>query len=455
MSRSGELFAVREEMTARPSFELVLRGYDKRQVDQYVSQAHGDISTLAAERERTLGQIHDLTGQLKRLQVEVTELRQRPAQVDRASFRDLGPMVDEILALAEKQAAAIMGSAAQRAADREAEAEKVLVQAREQAAQKVRDLQVELAARRTAEERAHGERRTAAQAELTEIRESAEKQRADGEAACERAEQEANRIKEQSVQHVERVRAESEAMQEAARAQAQQERTQWQADMEREIGERRTEAAKKIAALHAQAQQHSDEVRRRSDEQAAAHQRQLAIVQHEIQVRQEALAQMQTELDTAQQRLGQSRQEEATANHEVAQLQQRLGEVRQDLTAELNRLDEARRAVDTAERRATEIRARVQREAKRVANLAAAAVMAAAAGGGDTGEYPKVITVRSGGARTADEATAPPGGDVAPDREPPTSDNGHASHDRVSHDTDIAVPAQRGPQPEAVASDTE
>ena len=124
----------------------------------------------------------------------------------------------------------------------------------------------------------------------------------------------------------------------------------------------------------------------------------------------QSLAELQSELDAAQQRLAQSRQEAATAEREFSQLQHRLGEVRQDLTIELNRLDEARRSADSAERHAKETRARVQREAKRVADLAAAAVMAAAAGGTDTGEFPKVVI--------ADE---PPAGPVAEPSAGPTA----------------------------------
>jgi peptidoglycan DL-endopeptidase RipA len=98
----------------------------------------------------------NLTAHLQQLQAELTELRQRPPQVDRATFRDLGPMVDRILALAQMQAEAIVDTAAQRAAEHQAEAERV----------------------------------------LGETREQADKLRADGEAAQERAEQEAKRINE-------------------------------------------------------------------------------------------------------------------------------------------------------------------------------------------------------------------------------------------------------------------
>src|SRR5262245_53401822 len=104
MSQSGELFAVREDMTSQPRFDLALRGYDKRQVDLYVSRADSEVAALAAERERSYGQIKNLTAQLQLQHAELTELRQREPTVERASFRHLGPMVDQILALAERQA---------------------------------------------------------------------------------------------------------------------------------------------------------------------------------------------------------------------------------------------------------------------------------------------------------------------------------------------------------------
>jgi chromosome segregation ATPase len=450
MSHGGELFALREDLTSRPRFELTLRGYDKRQVDQHVAQTDSDISTLTAERERAFGQVQDLAAQMRQLQAELTELRQRPVQVDRASFRDLGPMVDQILALAEKQAEAITNTTAQRAANRQAEADRVLVEAQEHAAQTRRDLEVEIAARRTDDEKTREERRAAAQVELAEIRELADRLRADGETARDRAAQEAKQISEQSAQQVEHARAEAEALVEAARAQAQQELVEARANMEREIGDRQAAASQKIVALHAEVQQHVADVRRRTDEQASAHQQELTVVQEEIQARRQELAQLQTELDAAQQRLAQTRQETATAEHEVAQLQQRLGEVRQDLTAELNRLDETRRAADSAEQHAKEVRVRVQREAKRVADLAAAAVMAAAAGGSDTGEYLQVMTARSGAGPTADQTTEPSAGNTAPDPETPTNDGGD-----TGHDPDSAIPMQRGPQPEKVAADAE
>jgi cell division septum initiation protein DivIVA len=449
MSQSEEPPEAGVETNSRQSFEQALRGYDKRQVDQYVSQVDSEIATLAAGRDRALREIKNLTAQLRQLQAELTELRERPVQIDRASFRDLGPMVDQMLALAEKQAGEIVSTTTQRAANREAEADKMLIEAREQAAQMLHILEGQLAARRTAADKAHEDRRAVAEAELAQIRELADKARAEGETAREQAEQEAHRTKEQNAQHVERARAHVDAMLEAARTQVEQELAQRRAELEREIGERRTEAAQKIAALHAQAQQQVDEVRRRINEHAAAHQQQLTILQEEIQAQRQTLAELQSEVDAADQRLGQSSQKQAAMDHEVVQLQQRLNEVGQALTVEHNRLDEARRAGDAAEQHAKDVRARVQREAKRVAEMAAAAVLAAAAGGADTGEFPRVV-LPTGADRTADGVAQPHVVNPVPIPRTPTSDRSHAGHD-----TENGVAAQRGPQSAKLPGDAD
>ncbi|HWB34926.1 MAG TPA: hypothetical protein VHA75_02775, partial [Rugosimonospora sp.] len=207
MSHDGELLTLSEDANARPSFGTAVRGYDKRQVDQFVAQADSEVATLTAERERAYAQIRDLHAQLQHLQGELVELRQRPTTVERASFRHLGPMVDQILLLAEKQADTIAQATAERVAGHEAAAEKTLADAREHAAKIRKDLEEEVATRRADEDRAAEERHNAAQAELAAIREHAEQVRAEGEAAREAAVQEAQRIAEESAQQAEKARA--------------------------------------------------------------------------------------------------------------------------------------------------------------------------------------------------------------------------------------------------------
>jgi membrane protein involved in colicin uptake len=62
--------------------------------------------------------------------------------------------------------------------------------------------------------------------------------------------------------------------------------------------------------------------------------------------------------------------------------------VQQQLEVELKRVAEAKRAGEAAERHAADVRRQVQREAKRVAELASAAVLAAAASPGDEDDDP-------------------------------------------------------------------
>jgi cell division septum initiation protein DivIVA len=363
MSQGEELFRPRGEGSSRPSFVVALRGYDKRQVDQHLARLDREKAAVAAERDRALSQVTHLAGRLEKAQSEVAELRQRPPRVDRASFRDLGPTVDEILALAEKQATEITETASKRAADQRSEAERV----------------------------------------LTEAWQRAERLRADSEASHERADQEAKRVQEQSVRQVEEARAEADELMEAARARAQQE----------------------VDAARTQTQQ-------------------------EIQARTQALTQLHGELDAARRELAQTHEDGATAERAVAQLQQRFEEVSHQLAAELSRLDDARQAADTAERHATEVRARVQREAQRVAQLAAAAVMAAAARGAETGEYPMVVPVHSGVNGDGDEPAEPAGADIAP--QPDAVIDGS---DLVHDDSDGALPGQRTPQPAEVTAHAE
>jgi hypothetical protein len=90
----------------------------------------------------------------------------------------------------------------------------------------------------------------------------------------------------------------------------------------------------------------------------------------------------------------------------------------------------------------------VQREAKRVAELASAAVMAAAMGGADTGEYPKIVVaqpVAGNGHRAQPDAgnghrAQPVAGDGH--RAQPDAGDGHRAQP-VAGDGHHALPAQR------------
>jgi DNA repair exonuclease SbcCD ATPase subunit len=354
MSQSTESLASSDETGGHAGFETALRGYDKRQVDLYVAHSDNQLQSLTAERERSMGQMRNMASHIQHLQAELAELQNRPPQVDKASFRHLGPIIDQMFALAEKQSEQIVSAATQRAANLQTEAEKLLADAREQD----------------------------------------KKLRSEAAAAYEQAEQEAKRINDESAQQAKDAQAELEAMREKALAQVQEQ----------------------VEAARARAQQ-------------------------EFQARRQALVQLQEQVESAQQRLTQSHQNAAKLENDAKQLQQRLDDVRAELTSELARLDEARSAAEAAEQHAVQVRARVQREAKRVADLAAAAVMAAAAGGGQTGEFPIVV-------RPAEAAR--------PDDDAPTAIQPAANGRHAGHAEDVSGPPQpRDPRLQRVPADGE
>ena len=85
MSHDNGLLALSDAAPMLPSFAVAMRGYEKRQVDEYIAQLANEISTLTAERERAYDQVQDLGAQMRHIEGELTEMRERPAQVDRAS----------------------------------------------------------------------------------------------------------------------------------------------------------------------------------------------------------------------------------------------------------------------------------------------------------------------------------------------------------------------------------
>src|SRR5690348_15238304 len=153
MSHGGDLFALGEGVPSEPSFEIAFRGYQREQVDKYVSMLEAENDTLAAERENAYDQVQAMAAQVQQLRLEIDEVRRRGnSRIDEVSFRHLGPRVEHILALAEEQADAIRKNAVNDIHAQREEAEKLLADARGQHAQAIRDFEAALAARRTEEE---------------------------------------------------------------------------------------------------------------------------------------------------------------------------------------------------------------------------------------------------------------------------------------------------------------
>lgn len=87
-----------------PTFNTTLRGYDRRQVDQYAHTTETQLATALAESNRLDAKVRSLANELRVAQEELTELRRRPAVNEKASFKHLGLRVEQILTDAEEQA---------------------------------------------------------------------------------------------------------------------------------------------------------------------------------------------------------------------------------------------------------------------------------------------------------------------------------------------------------------
>ena len=80
-----------DELATERNFDVVMRGYHRREVDRYVSLLEGQVAALSTERQDAESQLRNLSAQLHRVQMELLELRRQPSTPDKVTFRHLGP----------------------------------------------------------------------------------------------------------------------------------------------------------------------------------------------------------------------------------------------------------------------------------------------------------------------------------------------------------------------------
>src|SRR4051812_3831675 len=223
MSHGGEIFGLGGDAATEPSFETALRGYEKKQVERYVSRAENEIAALANERDQAYQQMQAMQAQIERLQQEAAQARRQPGVGAEVSYRHLGPRVEQILALAEEQAEAIKASATDDIAARLAEAERIRAEAEAHAHDGIRDFEIALAARRAEEQKADAARRADAEESVRASRQVAEQMRAEAESVLARARAEAQQLTQQTAQQAQQARAEADGYVKSTRVQADQE----------------------------------------------------------------------------------------------------------------------------------------------------------------------------------------------------------------------------------------
>ncbi|MEP6695712.1 MAG: DivIVA domain-containing protein [Pseudonocardiales bacterium] len=241
--------------SALPTFDVALRGYDRRQVSEYLDRIERDLAITQADRTAAVSHARAMEQRLAELQKELHAERERLVESEQPTYAGLGAKAEMILRLAEEEAARLRSEAERDVAGVRAGAETILQGAADKAAEVERNLDAMMAARRQQAE----DEQAAQHAEREQRMAAAERQIADAEALVEQrtteARAEAGRILGGAEQH-------GTAVIQAARSEAEQLLAQARAEAERivaagrsAVDEERATREKEITAL----------VRRRTD----------------------------------------------------------------------------------------------------------------------------------------------------------------------------------------------
>src|SRR5215216_4448045 len=105
-----KIFTLSGNSNTESTFDIALRGYDRKQVDRFVLQVEGQVAALAAQREDALVQAQALAAEVQQIKAEMIDLRRRTV-AERPSFKHLGARAEQILALVEEEAEEIRSGA--------------------------------------------------------------------------------------------------------------------------------------------------------------------------------------------------------------------------------------------------------------------------------------------------------------------------------------------------------
>jgi cell division septum initiation protein DivIVA len=260
VSRHGNIQSLSDDVPTERNFEIVLRGYSRREVDRYVSLLEGQIGALSAERQDNESQLRNLTAQLHQVQMELIELRRQPGAADKVTFRHLGPRAEQILALAEEQADAIREEARKDVNDERAEVQRLIAEAKQRASAIVREADDELSRARASQARELNLHRETVFAETTQTENRAEQLRHEAEQLLSAAKQEAARITQAAAGEADRLRNEGAAQSKALRAKAEEESGALGAAAEHYAQQTRTSAEQHAQQTRAAAEHSASEV---------------------------------------------------------------------------------------------------------------------------------------------------------------------------------------------------
>lgn len=214
---TSELIPLAEpETEAVPEFDVVLRGYDRRQVDEYLDRLEADLAAAQTERSTLTARARALDKQLTEQDREVQAARRQLVESAQPTYAGLGARVHQLLSIAEQESADIRSKAEAAAAQIRGQAEKdvahlreradsVLAEAKTRSEAAERDYTTALDARRQRAEREDKDRLSAAQRKASELTDQAQQRLVEAnkraEAVSSSARAEADRLVREAEEH--------------------------------------------------------------------------------------------------------------------------------------------------------------------------------------------------------------------------------------------------------------
>ncbi len=112
-------------------FDTALRGYQRRQVDNYVQEVQTAVTELVTRHAHAQQQIRDLTAQVVAVRAELLACEREHVADEQPTAQQLGSRLDRILVAAERQADELTRQAEHARAEARDEAEHVRAEAHE------------------------------------------------------------------------------------------------------------------------------------------------------------------------------------------------------------------------------------------------------------------------------------------------------------------------------------
>lgn len=247
---------------ALPSFDVALRGYDRRQVDEYLDRVEHDLAVAQSDREAAVERATVTEQRLDSLEKEVRAARQQLVESARPTYAGLGARVASLLRLAEEEAAQLRADALRDTSEIRQSADRLVAEARQRTAQLEAEFEAAMKARRQTAEKEGAAHRGDVERRL----QAAEKRIAEADALTQgritQASAEVDRRAKEAAAQVGRLHQDGErhaaALVQAARADADRLLTDARGQAERIVADaqtradrRRAESEREVAELRA------------------------------------------------------------------------------------------------------------------------------------------------------------------------------------------------------------